>query len=72
VLQAGLIVGDMILAVNKDTLLGSDYDSVSQCSPIILFQHDRQQTTESHNLEFPVAGCLSAEENRGCGLTGSV
>jgi hypothetical protein len=32
VLQAGLIVGDMILAVNKDTLLGSDYDSVSHCS----------------------------------------
>jgi hypothetical protein len=29
-LQAGLIVGDMILAVNKDTLLGSDYDSVSR------------------------------------------
>ena len=28
-LQAGLVVGDMILAVNKDTLLGSDYDSVS-------------------------------------------
>ncbi|XP_069682015.1 multiple PDZ domain protein-like isoform X7 [Periplaneta americana] len=27
--QAGLIVGDMILAVNKDTLLGSDYDSAA-------------------------------------------
>lgn len=27
--QAGLIVGDMILAVNKDTLLGANYDSVS-------------------------------------------
>jgi len=27
--KAGLIVGDMILAVNKDTLLGSDYDSAA-------------------------------------------
>ncbi|XP_063241818.1 multiple PDZ domain protein isoform X2 [Bacillus rossius redtenbacheri] len=27
--QAGLVVGDMILAVNKDTLLGSDYDSAA-------------------------------------------
>ncbi|XP_067003384.2 multiple PDZ domain protein isoform X1 [Anabrus simplex] len=27
--QAGLIVGDMILAVNKDTLLGSDYESAA-------------------------------------------
>lgn len=26
--QAGLLVGDMILAVNKDTLLGSNYDAV--------------------------------------------
>jgi hypothetical protein len=39
VLQAGLIVGDMILAVNKDTLLGSDYDSVGHCS-LALTQHD--------------------------------
>ena len=31
--QAGLIVGDMILAVNKDTLLGANYDSVS-CTEI--------------------------------------
>lgn len=28
-LQAGLTVGDLILAVNKDTLLGSTYDAVS-------------------------------------------
>lgn len=28
-LQAGLAVGDLILAVNKDTLLGSTYDAVS-------------------------------------------
>jgi hypothetical protein len=28
-LQAGLTVGDLILAVNKDTLLGSNYDAVS-------------------------------------------
>lgn len=28
-LQAGLTVGDLLLAVNKDTLLGSTYDSVS-------------------------------------------
>lgn len=27
--QAGLVVGDLILAVNKDTLLGSTYDAVS-------------------------------------------
>uniref|UniRef100_A0A1B6C5B4 PDZ domain-containing protein n=1 Tax=Clastoptera arizonana TaxID=38151 RepID=A0A1B6C5B4_9HEMI len=27
--QAGLIVGDMILAVNKDTLLGSNYDAAA-------------------------------------------
>lgn len=27
--QAGLNVGDMILAVNKDDLLGSNYDTVS-------------------------------------------
>ena len=48
-LQAGLIVGDMILAVNKDTLLGSDYDSVSHCHPAVC-QHERQQTTERHKL----------------------
>lgn len=28
-LQAGLTVGDLILAVNKDTLLGSTFDAVS-------------------------------------------
>lgn len=28
-LQAGLTVGDLILAVNKDTLLGSTYEAVS-------------------------------------------
>ena len=27
-LQAGLMVGDMILSVNKDTLIGSSYDPV--------------------------------------------
>lgn len=27
--QAGLMVGDMILSVNKDTLIGASYDSVS-------------------------------------------
>ncbi|XP_054277487.1 multiple PDZ domain protein-like isoform X4 [Macrosteles quadrilineatus] len=27
--QAGLVVGDMILAVNKDTLLGSNYDAAA-------------------------------------------
>lgn len=27
-LQAGLCVGDMILCVNKDELLGADYDTV--------------------------------------------
>jgi len=31
-LQAGLTVGDLILAVNKDTLLGSTHEAVSdQC-----------------------------------------
>lgn len=34
-LQAGLAVGDLILAVNKDTLVGSTYDAVS--NTIIIF-----------------------------------
>jgi hypothetical protein len=32
--QAGISVGDMILQVNKDQILGQNYDNVSFCLPL--------------------------------------
>lgn len=38
-LQAGLTVGDLILAVNKDTLVGSTYDAVSNTTILLYNIH---------------------------------
>ncbi|KAJ9587720.1 hypothetical protein L9F63_018847, partial [Diploptera punctata] len=63
--QAGLVVGDMILAVNKDTLLGSDYDSAASllkktegvvtlvvCNPNKA-KEEEKKTTEIVNARSP-------------------
>ena len=42
--QAGLTVGDMILCVNKDELLGADYDTVRFLFLCIRFLQDIYQS----------------------------
>ena len=39
--QAGLVVGDMILAVNQDELLGADYDTVSPLAFFLFCHHSK-------------------------------
>lgn len=67
--QAGLLVGDMILAVNMDCLLGSTYDDVSSW----MWFTERSVTNLPKTLCYSTKiGHTFAEESRGGGDADSV
>ena len=62
--KAGLSVGDMILCVNKDELLGADYDTVKFLFLFLirlLFPFGRFISL----FPFPITGGFRPEESRG-------
>lgn len=60
VFKAGLEIGEMILAVNKDSLLGSNYDTVSTIGPsfraVPFIAH--LKLSLSLSLSLCVSGCI--------------
>lgn len=62
-LQAGLLVGEMILAVNKDLLVDCNYDSVMIHFLIKFFFYLQYISTEINEFRSKI-GCLTIETCR--------